>query len=145
MALYFTIRTFGQTRNTHQIQLGERFYSEMQQVRRDLSPYFDLDKTSQAYQDKIKLQDEITFKTLEWYSLLIRGKKMKDKSVINYFRNEIIEWHDKIFFEVVEDKDRSKYKEFQELVKELKLGKYTPSRFKGFKGFRRRHVTTSRN
>ena len=124
VALYFTIRTFKQLKSAHQIQLGEKFYTDMQQVRRDLGPYFDQDRSKDGFQEKLSLQDEVTFNVLEWNAYLIRTGQIEDRRLIKHFKETFLEWYDKVFLVTVKPDDRAKYDEFTELVKELKSNKY---------------------
>jgi hypothetical protein len=116
VALYFTIRTFRGMRRMDQIKLGENFHSGMQQLRRQIAEYFEI-KENKELKSKLKVLDEMIFKTLEWNAFLIRTKKMNDKALIRHFKKDFIEWHDNVFGKVIENKDKSKYEQFQELVR----------------------------
>jgi len=126
VALYFTITTFRKMRKTEQIKLGEKLHSDMQHVRDEISKHMDIERQGRDYWDsKLKLLDEITFNTLEWNAFLIRTKQLTDKDLISHFKKVFLEWHDDVFVKTIENKDKSKYEQFQELVKELREGKYT--------------------
>jgi hypothetical protein len=96
VALYFTIRTFRGMRKMDQIKLGEKFHSDMQQLREQISKYFEIEK-KQELKSKLKVLDEMIFKTLEWNAFLIRTKQMNDKALIGHFKKDFIEWHDDVF------------------------------------------------
>lgn len=122
-ALYFTIRTFKGMRKMDQIKLGEKFHSDMQQLRGEISKHFEIE-SKQELDSRLKILHEKIFKTLEWNAILIRTRQINDRDLIRHFKKDFIEWYDVVFGRVIESKDRSKYEQFQELVKELKQGKY---------------------
>ena len=124
VALYFTIGTFRGMRKMDQIKLGEKFHSDIQQLRGQIAEYFEIEKR-QELKSKLEVLDEMIFKTLEGNAFLIRTKQMNDKDLIGHFKKDFIEWHDNVFDKVIKNKDKPKYEHFQELVKELKQGKYT--------------------
>ncbi|MGH9975457.1 MAG: hypothetical protein ACRD8Z_06425, partial [Nitrososphaeraceae archaeon] len=89
-ALYFTIRTFRGMRKMDQIKLGDKFHSDMQQLRDSISKHFKIE-SKQKLNSRLKIQNEMIFKSLEWNALLIRTRQMNDKSLIRHFKKDFLE------------------------------------------------------
>lgn len=90
----------------------------MQTIRRNMQQYFQNDQN-----ERLKLEDEMTFNTLDWYASLIRRNKIEDKWLINHFTAEVLRWHE-VFLKVVPDDKRDRYDQFTKLVEEIRLGVY---------------------
>ena len=95
----------------------------MQQLRSEISKHYEIE-SKQELNSRLKILDEMIFKTLEWNAILIRTRQINDRVLTRHFKKDFIEWHDVVFSRVIDSKDMWKYEQFQELVKELKQGKY---------------------
>lgn len=128
IGLIFTglqIRTYAKT---NQLQLTEHIFENLMQ----LSEEYNRNKHKEVIPDDENLDNqqfstrhglnEILLDHLEWLSMLVNKKRIKDKTLIYFFEKAIIIWYEDIYInQLGEPKD--KYFELQHLYSRIKKKK----------------------
>jgi len=118
IGLFFMGFSLKSDRQTRELQLTEGIIRDLRQLEREF--YDNYEKKDEYERGK---WDRLFFNTVEWFALLINNKKIKDKTLTDFFGPAIIRWYEGIFEKHGDKKiieDDSKYEEFKKLYKKFK-------------------------
>jgi hypothetical protein len=126
-ALIYTARTFRRVGKTQQIKMAESVYKDLKQLEKELSDFpYEVDNPTKTTEAK-KHWDSRLFNTLEWYAFLVNKNEIKDKSIIKYFKDTILDYYEDNFqadATAEQISDPEEYPEFKQLYQDLKIGKF---------------------
>lgn len=126
-ALIYTARTFRRVGKTQQIKMAESVYKHLKQLEKELSDFpYEVDHPTKTTEAK-KHWDSRLFNTLEWYAFLVNKNEIKDKSIIKYFKDTILDYYEDNFLAdatAEQINDPEEYPEFKQLYQDLKIGKF---------------------
>jgi len=144
IGLYFTARALSHQQSTDQIKLAEGVFRDLRALEKEQSDINTeitrMSTTDFHFIDGNRLRADWRsrfFNTLEWLSFLINERKVEDRKVVNYFKEGIIDWYDKIFLEQASDAEKTSPKQWPELKKLYKVLKKG-----GRSRWRMKHETT---
>jgi len=107
-----------ESNRTRQLELLTNVFNNIKQL--ELKLYKDYkDKDEQTKRE----WDSLLFNSIEYFAFLVNKKYVKDKKMICFFKDAIINWYEKIFlghYEFKDIDDISVFPEMKELYKKLK-------------------------
>jgi hypothetical protein len=121
-ALVYTALTFKRVGKTEQIKRGESTYKDLKELEKDYSA-LPRDVTTGGKDSAAERHwNSRLFNTLEWYSFLVNQQQIKDKSILMYFKDIIIDYYEDNFLNEATPQqvdDPEEYPEFKGLYKKL--------------------------
>jgi hypothetical protein len=122
ITLFFTARTYLRLRNTEQIKISHDIFKQYSDLEKESAELKVDNKNNEPKNDWASRY----FSTLEWLSLLVNTKEIKNKRLIAFYHDLIIESYEKIlpqYYSSEEIKNEYIYPEFQIFYRNLKEGK----------------------
>lgn len=126
-ALIFTAQTFLKSRKTNQLRLIEGIFKDIRGLQAELmviknQPIIDDQELPGERNTRQSDWDSRFFNTLEWYSFLVNENYVKDKKMIGFFDDAIIDWYENIFLKHMKKAidNPKQFPEFEKLYQRLK-------------------------
>lgn len=115
--------TFRRIRHSEQITIAHEIQDDLSQIEKDL------EEILTKPEDTKKLWSGRYINKLEWLCFLVNIKEIKNKKIINSFRDSIISNYESIFERFISDEEKKNpkvYPEFKTLYNKFKRSKPKP-------------------